>query len=487
MLEKENNKQTLISDSEILNALMDHITDSIYFKDLNSRVIRINKACSDKFGINSPDDAIGKTDFDFFYKKHALKAYTDEQRIIKTGQPAINIEENETNEGDKDQWASSTKMPLYNNKGKIIGTFGITRDITDKKRAEEKVAYLSFHDTLTGLYNRAYFEEELLRLNTERQLPLTIVVADVNKLKLINDVYGHLSGDILLKKIAEIFKECFRKEDIVSRWGGDEYISILPHTTTTNANNIAKRIKKICRQRSTTEMPLSISIGVSTKKSPSDNINDVLKEAESKMYKNKISEYKSNSETIIYSLKERLRVKDYGSEVHSNKMKEYAVLIGEKLDLSSVKIEELKLLIDLYNIGKLALADEIISKPRRLTSEEWKIIKQLPEIGYRIAESSEVLKPIAESILSHYEWYNGQGYPRGIKGEEIPILSRISLLINSYDAMTEDRPYRKKMVPKDVIKEIKKCCGTQFDPKIAKVFLKILEKDMKNSNKTISN
>ncbi|HEY4695538.1 MAG TPA: HD domain-containing phosphohydrolase, partial [Candidatus Hydromicrobium sp.] len=132
---------------------------------------------------------------------------------------------------------------------------------------------------------------------------------------------------------------------------------------------------------------------------------------------------------------------------------------------------------DLHNIGKLALADEIMSKPGRLSKEEWKIIKKLPEIGYRIAESSAVLKPIAEAILSHHEWYNGEGYPRGVKGKEIPILSRISLLINSYEAMTTDRPYRKKMAKKEIIKEIKRCCGTQFDPKVVKIFLETLEKN----------
>ena len=131
--------------------------------------------------------------------------------------------------------------------------------------------------------------------------------------------------------------------------------------------------------------------------------------------------------------------------------------------------------MELHNIGKLALADEIMAKPGRLSTEEWDIIKKLPEIGYRIAESSVMLKPIAEAILCHHEWYNGEGYPRGVKGEEIPILSRISLLINSYEAMITDRPYRKKMSRKEVIKEINKCCGTQFDPEVARIFLEILK------------
>ena len=465
----------------MMNALMEYITDTIYFKDLKSRCIRINKACAKKYGINNPVEAVGKTDFDFFSEEHAKQAFIDDQNVIKTGKPIVDLEEKETFKNKADKWASTTKIPWYDKDKNIIGTFGITRDITEKKKAEEKIKYLSFHDSLTGLYSRAYFDEELRRLDTSRQLPLTIVMGDINGLKVINDAYGHEKGDLFLKKIADILKVAFRKEDIISRWGGDEFIAILPRTHTKDTKGIIRRIKEMCTERSTVDVPLSISMGVSSKKSPEEDINSVLKEAEDRMYKSKISESKSTNEIIISSLRENLKRGEYSSEGHTGKMQGYALTIGKRLKLSSLKLDELKLLMDLHNIGKLALADEIMSKPGRLTEEEWKIIKKLPEIGYRIAESSAVLKPIAEAILSHHEWYNGEGYPRGVKGEEIPILSRISLLVNSYEAMTTDRPYRKKMTRKEVIKEIKRCCGTQFDPEVVKIFLEILEKNPRNN------
>jgi diguanylate cyclase (GGDEF)-like protein/PAS domain S-box-containing protein len=458
-------------------ALMNNIPDSIFFKDLNSRIVRINMACAKKHGIENPEDAIGKTDFDFFSEEHAQQAYNDEQNVIKTGKPIVDFEEKETYEDKEDKWASTTKMPWYDENGNIIGIFGITRDVTDKKKVEEKVEYLSFHDALTGLYNRAFFDEELKRLDTERQLPITIVMGDLNGLKVINDAYGHARGDVFLKKIADILKESFRREDIISRWGGDEFISILPKTDAENAKNIAKRIKELCKEKSTTNIPLSISLGISTKKQKSEDIDDVLKKAEDRMYKNKISDSSSIQDSLVMSLKENLKKGDYRTETRIIKMEEYALLIGKKLKLSSIKLEELSLLLNLHNIGKLALVDEIMAKKGRLTKEEWRIIKELPEIGYRIAESSTKLKPIAESILSHHEWYNGQGYPRGIKGDEIPILSRISFLVDSYEAMTRDKPYRKKLTKKEAIKEIKRCCGTQFDPKVVDVFLEILEEE----------
>jgi len=457
------------------NALMDNIPDSIYFKDAKSRFVLINKALSEKFGLEKPEDAVGLSDFDFFEEELARPRFNGEQRVIKEGKPFIEHEKIEIIKGRPERWVSSTKIPWYDMDNKIRGILGITRDITEKKKAEEKIKYLSFHDVLTGLYNRAYFEEELKRLDTERQLPLTIVMGDVNGLKLMNDAYGHDKGDTLLKKISAILQESFRKEDIVSRWGGDEFIAILPKTYTKDTENLIKRIREKCKKRSTPDMPLSISLGVSTKRSPSEDIEKILKEAEDKMYKNKISEGEETHEALIDSFKKRLRKRDLRNEKLVNRIQDYAVTIGERLNLSKLKLEELSLLMNLHNIGKLALADEILSKPGSLSKEEWKIVKKLPEVGYRIAESSEQLKPIAEAILSHHEWYNGKGYPRGIKGDDIPILSRISFLVNSFEAMTRDRPYRKRMTCNEAINEIKKYSGVQFDPKVVNVFLDLMK------------
>ncbi len=413
MAESKKNKKEHITEKEMMNALMDHITDSIYFKDLKSRFIRINKSCAEKFKMNGPEEAVGKTDFDIFSKEHAQQAFKDEQNIIKTGEPIINIEEKETWEEEGVGWASSTKMPLANKDGKIIGTFGITRDITDKKqadeeikegkarieavlhstadgiyatdkkgeillynnrflelwnipeklmdlksdkeivefmagqmvdsegfkrkikelnrseiecinilnfkdnrifertscplkrdnlaigrvwsfrnvteqkKAEEKIWYLSFHDKLTGLYNRAYFEEELKRLNTQRQLPIGIIFCDVNKLKQMNDNYGYDRGDQLLRKVADILKSSFRSEDVVVRWGGDEFIIVLPLTEAKTADCIIERIYKKCKNASRPDLPVSISIGRAVKNKMHQDINLVINTAEKRMLMNK--------------------------------------------------------------------------------------------------------------------------------------------------------------------------------------------------------
>jgi diguanylate cyclase (GGDEF)-like protein/PAS domain S-box-containing protein len=288
MVERKLEKQI-----SFMDALMEGVTDSIYFKDLQSRFLIINNGLARKLGIKDPKEAIGKTDFHFFTKEHAQQAYAIEQKIIETGIPVVDIEEKETWYKKGIRWVSTTKMPFYDKEGNIMGTFGISRDITDRKKAEEKVQYLYCHDQLTGLYNRTFFDEELNRIDTDRQLPITIVMGDVDKLKLINDTYGHLKGDILLKTIADIFKKCFRKEDIVSRWGGDEFIAILPKTEKKDALKIIKRIQSSCKKRNVNGVPVSISLGTSTKESSSKNILDILKEAEDKMYEKKIKSRKS--------------------------------------------------------------------------------------------------------------------------------------------------------------------------------------------------
>jgi diguanylate cyclase (GGDEF)-like protein/PAS domain S-box-containing protein len=468
----------LARQKNFFNALMDNIPDSIYFKDRKSRFVLINRALADKFRLKSTEESIGKTDFDFFSKEYAKPRYDGEQHIIKTGKSLIEQEKEEVIEGKQKKWVSATKVPWYDENNNIIGILGITRDITDRKKAEEKIEYLSFHDMLTGLYNRAYFEEELKRLDTARQLPLTIVMGDLNGLKLINDAYGHIQGDIFLKKIAGIFKESFREEDIISRWGGDEFITILPQTTSAATKKVIRRIKTLCKKRSTKDMPLSISLGVSTKKTTETSIDDVIKKAEDRMYKNKFSESKSVHENLVESLRESLKKRDTADEKQTERIEEYAIMLGKKLNLSAEKLEELKLLLNLHNIGKVALVDEMMSKRGRLTKDEWFIIKELPLIGYRIAESSQKLKTIAEPILAYHEWYNGNGYPRGIKGDEIPVLSRISSLVKAYDAMISPRPYRKKMTKKQAMEEIKKYSGTQFDPAIAELFIEILKNDV---------
>ncbi|MCJ7665775.1 MAG: diguanylate cyclase, partial [Actinobacteria bacterium] len=325
-----------------------------------------------------------------------------------------------------------------------------------------------------GLYNRAFFEEELKRLDTKRQFPLAIVMGDVNGLKIINDAFGHEKGDELLNKIAKALKVSLRSEDILARWGGDEFVAILPKTNIKEAKDILERVKIELKQKSTKIMPLSVAFGVSTKEDASKNISEVIKDAEDKMYRHKMVKERSFHSSLISSLEKALEERYYDTEEHVKRMKVLTRKLGKELSLSDEVLDELTLLAALHDIGKISIADSIILKTESLTGEEWEAVKKHPMIGYRIAESCVGLAPIAKGILYHHERWNGEGYPEGKKGEEIPLISRVISIIDAYDAMTNDRPYRKALDKEKAIEELKKFSGSQFDPVLVKKFLQLI-------------
>ncbi|MDD5658500.1 MAG: diguanylate cyclase [Actinomycetota bacterium] len=367
----------------------------------------------------------------------------------------------------------SSKVIYKNNEPAFYA--GIVRDITQRKKFEEKLKFLSFHDKLTELYNRAYFEEELKRVDTVRQLPLSIIIADINCLKLVNDAFGHSKGDALLRTCARIFKKCFRKEDIIARWGGDEFAMLLPLTTQQKTIEIKNRIIVECQKAAIDKnIPVSISIGSSTKTTEEKDINTVIIEAEEQMYQSKLTESKNVSNAIITSLSKALSEKGIETKNHINKTGILAMRLGRSLNLSENQLNELHLLSFLHNIGKIVIPDEILLKKDNLSESDWKIIKRHPQIGYNIIRSSSNLAHIADAILAHHECWDGSGYPQGLQKEDIPITSRIISVVSTYDLIANGRAYKQKVSHAAAVEELKNGAGKQFDPYIVKKFLQIL-------------
>jgi diguanylate cyclase (GGDEF)-like protein/PAS domain S-box-containing protein len=360
----------------------------------------------------------------------------------------------------------------------IKGVLMNLNDITESKKREEKILYLNYHDALTGLYNRAFFEEESKRLDNERQLPLSIIMGDINGLKLINDAFGHAEGDKLLTEIAKVLSSSCRSEDIVARTGGDEFCILLPKTSSGDAHIICRRIYKACEnyegETDKEMLYLSISLGYATKTDSGARIESILKDAEEHMYKQKLLESKSLHSSIISSIKTTMFEKSHETEEHEERLVALSKMVGQVLDLTDAQLNDLELLSTLHDIGKLSINDNILNKADKLTDEEWLEIRKHPEVGYRIAQASPELVPIADFILCHHERWDGKGYPQGLKGEAIPLLSRIVSVVDSFDAMTKDRPYRKAMPVAAAIDEITKNAGTQFDPEIARIFVEEL-------------
>jgi diguanylate cyclase (GGDEF)-like protein/PAS domain S-box-containing protein len=363
-----------------------------------------------------------------------------------------------------------TAINLFNNKD-INGVLMNYHDVTFRKMKEREVIYLSYHDALTGLYNRAFFEEEIRRLDVPRQYPISLIIADINGLKVANDTLGHSYGDRLLGGFAGVIKSCLRKEDIIARWGGDEFIALLPRTTYDVAMQLCDRIKKQSNDKMIGHQAISVALGYATKDDENQCFMTIIKDAEDQMYKMKLLEARSRRSETVSSLLKTLYEMNYETEEHDQRLLEIVTQIGNKLGLMPQEIEELRLLAVLHDIGKLGISKELIMKPGKLTDDEFKEVKRHSEIGYRIAESTPGLLHVAKYILSVHERWDGTGYPQKIKGNAIPKLSRIVAIIDAYDAMISGRPYKKAITHQEAIQEILRCSVTQFDPYLAELFV----------------
>lgn len=347
----------------------------------------------------------------------------------------------------------------------------VFRDATEKKKKQAEIEYLSFHDQLTGLYNRRFFENELIRLDTARNFPLTVALLDVNGLKLANDAFGHAVGDKVLQKVTELIKKVCRTNDIIARVGGDEFVIIFPKTDSNQAGKIMERLVQVTAREKVGSLNLSISCGWACKQNAGDNIATVLKKAEDHMYRRKLSESASIHYKTIAVIIKTLYEKNQREEQHSKRVSQLCAAIGTALGLSDEDIIELRTVGLMHDIGKIAIDDRILEKSEALSKTEWLEIERHPEIGYKILSSVNQFAPLADYVLAHHERWDGQGYPKGLKGDAIPLEARIIAVADAYDAMTSDRPYRSKLSPDAAIKEIKGNSGTQFDPDIVKVFL----------------
>ncbi|NLX91111.1 MAG: HD-GYP domain-containing protein [Firmicutes bacterium] len=281
----------------------------------------------------------------------------------------------------------------------------------------------------------------------------------------------------MLKSVAQILESSCRKEDIIARWGGDEFIILLPQTSKKEVYKICNRIKSRCQGVSTGDVPISLALGFAVKNNISSIMDDIIKQAENNMYKQKLAESKSIRSSVLKALLKTLGTKSFETEEHTKRMQSMALKIGECLKLPDSEMARLSLLITLHDIGKINISEEILTKKESLTKQEWEIIKKHPEIGFRIARATEEFAHVAEDILAHHERWDGSGYPKGLKGKEIPILSRITAIVDAYEIMTNGRPYRKALSHDEIISEIERNSGTQFDPELAALFLNILQKE----------
>ncbi len=467
-------REKLKESEEKYRALVEQSMEMLYFHDLSGNILDVNNAAVKETGYTK-EELLRLNVFDL----HEVDR-TD-QEDVKAQWRSWPVGYSTTLE-TKHQRKDGSVFPVEVTTGKIYFNnqefmLAMARDLTERKQAEERILYMSLHDSLTGLYNRAYLEDKMQKLDLKRQQPVSVVMADLNGLKLVNDSYGHQLGNELLKKAAEIINNACREGDITARWGGDEFVMLLPGASEEEAKNICRRISNNCRGTFIEDIPVSLSLGISSTARDKKTLSELLKDAEDDMNKQKLSESRSTRSAVLNALLKTLEAKSYETEKHSRRMQEVAIKIGKQIGLPDSELSRLSLLITLHDIGKINMPEEMLIKRESLTEEEWELMKEHPEIGHRIASATEEFSHVAEDILSHHERWDGLGYPRGLKGEEIPLLARITAVADAYEVMSNGRPYKEPMSWEKIAEEFEKCAGTQFDPHLVDLFLSTLDEN----------
>ncbi|RAK04870.1 PAS domain S-box-containing protein/diguanylate cyclase (GGDEF)-like protein [Halanaerobium saccharolyticum] len=348
----------------------------------------------------------------------------------------------------------------------------IIKDITEQKEKEEKIKYMLYHDDLTNLYNRRFLSDNLL--GTSEILTCNaagIIVLDINNLKLINETFDNQLGDQIIIKISKIIESATNAGDFLLRTGGDEFLIILPDKNLLETEAVMEKIKQKSEEKYEEKIQLSIGAGAAVSDNIQANLTAVIDKATENMYLNKLTENYSIKSHIIKSMLVTLQVKSFETEDHASRMDTLAILLGKKAGLSRYQLDELSMLAKLHDIGKVAIPESILKKAEKLDQEEFNLVKTHPEIGYRIVKTVPHLNEVAEGVLAHHERWDGQGYPQGLKKEEIPLIARIITIIDSFDVMTNERSYKKAYSIKYSLTELEHCAGSQFDPELVDLFL----------------
>ena len=375
---------------------------------------------------------------------------------------------------------SITKVPKLDTNNNVEFIITTAKDITEHKVLEEQLKYKCFHDQLTDLYNRHYLIEEMKRLQKGRFFPLGIIFCDVDNMKLVNDTLGHEFGDKLLKTLANIMKECFRKNDMIARYGGDEFVILQPNTSEKDVFNSVTRFRLTIKKynEENTELPIHVSIGYIVSNNNDQPVKTLLASADNLMYQEKIGKkQKAKGIFQLEGLLKAMEARDYMTEAHGERMGARISGICKNFELSKATEHNVFLLACFHDIGKIGIPDKILFKPGPLNDMEWEKMKDHSRIGYRIAKSTPELSHISDWILHHHEKYDGTGYPAGLKENDIPLACRIVAIVDAYDAMVSDRIYRKGMSHKTALEELKDESGKQFDPWLVDKFIPILEEE----------
>lgn len=482
-LEKTNG--VLQENKEQLKLILDSTAEGIYGIDTEGRCTFCNESALNMLGYESQSEVLGKN---MHLQIHHTKPDgtlfpASECRILQTFKKGKGVSVNDEVFWRKDKTSFDVRYssyPQHINKV-LIGAVVTFMDNTEQKKSEEHIKYLTYHDPLTDIHNRLFFEEEIKRIDKENVLPVSVIFGDLNGLKLTNDIFGHSAGDQLLKDAASAFRKASKEAGVAARIGGDEFVLILPSCDDKKTDRIMADIKDAFEEVHSKEIIGSISLGASTKTSPEQGLAEIIETAENNMYRDKTMDRKRNNKRMIGKMISQLHKRSLTEKKHSENVSALSKKIASEMGLPEAQINRIAENGYFHDIGKIILDDNLLNKHKNFTKEEYREMQQHSVAGYRILNLFDETIDLADGVLSHHEHWDGTGYPKGIKGEEIPLSSRIISVAESFDAITNDYGDKSRTL-QEAIAEIKKFSGIKYDPAVVDAFINVTRQTGQEKN-----
>jgi diguanylate cyclase (GGDEF)-like protein/PAS domain S-box-containing protein len=439
----EDAKKQAEDNKDELRLILDSTAEGIFGIDAEGNFTFCNTRCLELLGYAREEDLIGKNMHRLIHHNRLDGSAVQERtyRILSS------IASGKKSHGEDELFkrADGTAIPVEYlaipklNNGTVTGAVVTFHDITKRRKDEAQILYLSSHDALTGLHNRAYFEEWKTKYDREEYYPISVIFVDLNGLKLKNDVFGHAAGDDNLKAVARALKRASREEDVVARIGGDEFVCLLPNTSLEQARGIMDSIREELAGEASDGFSIGLSMGVDSKFEAAQDLSQVIKNAENEMYREKGLGRRRQNLAILQEMTETLHRKSPHDRKHALRTSELCEKVGIAMGWPAAEIRKIKDAGFYHDIGKIALPDELLNAERELTLQERAEKRQHVSVGYRIMGLFDKTLDLAETVYYHHENWDGSGYPKGLKAEEIPLQSRIVAMADQYDHLVNPR------------------------------------------------
>jgi diguanylate cyclase (GGDEF)-like protein len=484
VLRRRRTEASLRQSEERLNRIVETLLEGIALVDRDGRIVFANPALRRIFGA-APDEMVGVRGDDPRWRLRradgagsAAEGGLPLGAVLRDGQPRLGVEYVARGAGGAERTVKVNAAPLQDGSGGVGGMVASLEDVTDRKEMERRLEHLSLHDAMTGLYNRTFFEEELVRLGESRS-PVGFIVCDIDGLKLVNDTLGHDRGDALVRLTANTLRSCFRKDAVLARIGGDEFAILVPNASRAVVEAACRRLHAAVERhnaRARPTLPFSLSVGFVVSAGDRPATAELFREADDNMHREKLHHRQSQRGAVVQALWKALEVRELEPEGHAARMQELLADFARALGFDDGRVNVVRLFARFHDVGKLGLPDRVLFKPTPLTYDEALELRSHCEVGERIARAAPDLLPIAGWILRHHERWDGGGYPLGLAGTDIPLECRMLAIADAYDAMTSDGPHRKAMTHELAVSELRRCAGSQLDPELVSKFLEVLDR-----------